>query len=238
MMEIEKYLTNINSAHNSGYTDTMTLDILDKLNRMMNLDGSTVDLLETVFDEIFNLYGDMGCSFVPIYHENVVDRLHAIGGYILMKMLKHASLITNITTVDGKLKLLNLNSGTVDKMTYNSTDTDTSVKNIFYGKSVLKGGNSNGYDMSENSPINAEINTINTPDNKRITSAGFSNSENNSGTDKHEDNKTVTKTGNDTRDITSPNDYKIYMELAYEYNIYHILLDIVKYTVWEYNRVR
>lgn len=238
MMEIEKYLTSIEDVYRTGEMDTMISDIITNVNDIMNIDEQTMRLIDSVFDKIFGLYSSMGCHFVPIYHENIPNRLQAIGGYILMKMLKHASLITNITTVDGKLKLLNLNSGTVDKMTYNSTDTDTSTKKITYGKSVQKGGSSNGYDMSENSPINAEINVINTPDNKRITSAGFTNTEDNAGQDNHEDNKTVLKTGTDTRDITSPNDYKIYMELAYEYNIYHILLDIVKYTVWEYNRVR
>lgn len=238
MMEIDNYLTDIKDAYDNGYTDTMMLGILEDLNQMMNLDNATFGLLKTTLDNIFQLYGNMGCHFVPIYHESVTDRLQAIGGYILMKMLKHASLITNISAVDGKLKLLNLNSGTVDKMTYNTTEGDNSSKTTNHGKVINKSGTSSGNNMSENAPINADINTINTPDNKRKTSATFNNTDTNSGTDTVTDNKTATKTGTDTRDITSPTDYKMYMELSYEYNIYHILLDIVKYTVWEYNRVR
>ena len=237
-MEIDKYLTNINDVYQTGEMDTMILDIIQNIETLTNIDAQTTRLIETTFDKIFGIYSDMGCHFVPIYHESVSNRLQAIGGYILMKILKHASLIMNIYAVDGKLKLLNLNSGTVDKMTYNTNEGDNSTKSTQYGKVINKVGESEGYNMSENAPINADINTINTPDNKRQTIAEYDNTDTTSGNDIITDNKTVTKTGTDTRDITSPNDYKIYMELAYEYNIYHILLDIVKYTVWEYNRVR
>lgn len=238
MIDIDNYVTPVTTFNDNYATLSQYLtQVIGGLDDFMDVSGELLTKLTEIFDYQISNYGVLGYHFVPIYLEDPIERVKTLMNYWKLLMVRDGQWTTILRSVDDKVELLGLTSGLVDTIEYGGRESVEDSKATEYGKEIGRAGNVNRNSMSENAPINAAINTINTPDNKSIVFGSSSDSETYSGTDTVTTSKSVDKSGSDTRTYDSPDRYQMYLDILKEHNVYSMVDKIIRTTIFEYNRV-
>lgn len=237
MIDLNKYLTNISVLFEhielEDYLDTA----IQSLNEYVLVDDELLGNLHMIFDGQLRQYATLGYRFVPIYLEDEKERVKAIIDYWKLLMVRDGEWTNILRSVNGRVEQLGLTSGLVDTIEYGGTEVSSEDKLTEYGRNISREGSSSRNSMSENAPINADINIINTPDNKGKVIDNNSGVEEYSGEDNVNTSRNVSKSGSDKRTYDSPDKYKMYLDILKEYNVYTIVDNFIRTTIYESNRV-
>ena len=238
MIDINKYVTPV-TVFNDNYAvlSQYLTETLDGLKDFMDVSPELLTRLTEIFDYQISNYGVLGYHFVPIYLEDQIERVKTLMNYWKLLMVRDGYWSTILRSVDDKVELLGLTSGLIDTIEYGGKESVADSKATEYGKEIDRTGSVNRNSMSENAPINADIDTINTPDNKGKVAGSSSDNEVHSGTDTVTTSKSVDKSGSDKRTYDSPDRYQMYLDILMEYNVYSMVDKIIRTTIFEYNRV-
>ena len=183
---------------------TVTLAIKDYCIGIMGTTGSDI-LIKTIKD-ISSKYELLGYECVPLIVDDINDYGNIISNICRLQLDKYRYVFKQTSSTLSLTKLDN--SKIITDYTSTSNNRNTS-------------GTSNG--MSENAPINADINTINSPNTKAQTKTEGA----------------VTDDGSVQKDYseTNPYYYDTYMSILKKYNIFNIIDSAIQKILVEYSAI-
>lgn len=231
----EQYVRPVSEYYNNDrfreVIDNFSKPVLSKF----GVTNEVANLILDIVDNMMSNYSQLDYHIIPIANDSEDVRLTALSSYISMMWYKQSYIIEQLTAFGEALKNNNINYDDEVRLTYNNSTSNSSTETKMFGKAISSVSTASNQSMSENSPINADLGDIVTPDNKGVSSASSNKTDTHSGTDTTTIDDTSAKSGYDTRNNSNPDTYKKFLEVVYEYNIYHIVYDVVKMFIYEYN---
>lgn len=211
-------------------------EICIPLQLMVNIDGNLSNYIRDTINTIYENYRVLGYHFMPIDDDG--DFEFIITRTIFSRLKSNSILLTLFKKIGEDVKLTDLYSYAEYNENIDVTENGGNTSSKQYGKKITRGDRKDEHSMSENSPINSDILSINSPNIKNAYVTDNEMFDQHSGTDTVTD--TFNKSGGheSTKYDKTPDVYSKYVEVIEKYNIPKIIDEVIRSIIWEFNSIR
>lgn len=186
-----------------------------------------IDIIIKYANNITDYYYISRYRYIPVYdYTELTDSQYEdiLSKKVSIEFGKYVNIFQRVA-IDGLELLTNGRTLSIDT---NKTGSDTLSKE--YGSTI--NGKNDYSSMHENSPINADLGVINTPNEKQVNK----NSNESKKTGKDEFKTTYGSNVSDIHTETSPDFYRMFIKLLEEYNISKIIEKVYRRIIHEFNQ--
>ena len=215
------------------------VEISDNLQDLFNFSTPVHDYITSSFTTLYNTYARLGYRIIPmdITSDIIADRRKLSDAFCL-KLYRRGELFKLFENVDGAIRLANLSA--YEDTSSTETGHSEYINNLdkSYGKVITKSDDKNERTMGENAPIDADIETISSPNvkGKFITSNTYVDAH--SGSDVDSGDGSTDNSNTVERKNKNPDVFSKYIQIISHTNIPHIIDEVLREFIWEFNEIR
>lgn len=190
-----------------------------------------------VIRDLFTDYSNLGYRFIPMeITDDLANDFRRILNYLAIKFAHHTAIFNTFDVIENSVGLTTLKIGEYTAGSDSGNKEFSVDATTTYGKVIGKEHSMLENSMGENAPIDADINTISSPNMKGRISTTNQETDTHSGSDTEV--RTNSENYSDSKENvrTTPEMAKKYYEIVDKFNFNDMVDDIIRSVIYEFNR--